>query len=170
MRSRQPSTVSPVRIAKERLQRLRAAAQAAQSLHHAPYSGHLVLAAAELSTGTVRGGSNVEIVNLTLTKHAEEIAILSAFIAEAELLSSVKEAELFSSINVTAVYVAGGQPCGSCRQFAMEFASAKAIWVIEPITQEALRTIPLLEVPHETQPLVVRFDKWLPSPFFRDGP
>jgi cytidine deaminase len=81
----------------------------AQSLPYAPYSahpGHLVLAAVELSTEPIRGGSKVESVDFMLTKDGGSVAILSASITESEPVSSIK---------LSAVYVAGGQPCGSCR-------------------------------------------------------
>jgi cytidine deaminase len=158
-RSEAIGTVRGLRIAKARLQRLRAAADAARKLHYAPYSGQpgrLVLAAAELSSGTVRGGSNVEIATLSLTKHAEEVAILAAF-ADAD--------QPVDRVELAAVYVAGSQPSGSCRQFAAEFASGKAIWVIDHVEQETLRAVPLVNLPDGPRPLVVAFDKWLPSPF-----
>lgn len=146
-------------VTDERLQRLRHAADAARRLHYAPYSGRpgrVVLAAAELDTGTVGGGSNVEIVNFTLTKHAEELAILVAFANDAKPIAPAR---------LAAVYVAGGQPCGSCRQFAAEFARADAIWILESVDQEALQATPPLSLPREQQPLVVPFADYLPAPF-----
>jgi cytidine deaminase len=108
----------------------------------------------------VRGGSNIEIGNLTLTKHAEEVAILSAFADESE-----PEPPPVSEVELAAIYIAGSYPCGSCRQFAAEFASKKPVWVIDPIQQQTLRNLSLLDLPDEPEPLVVPFDKLLPSPF-----
>jgi cytidine deaminase len=62
-------------------------------------------------------GSNVEAANYSLTKHAEEAAILAAIAAEDDLGRGW----------LRALYVAGLAPCGSCRQFATEFATADAL-------------------------------------------
>jgi cytidine deaminase len=128
-------------------------------LHYAPYSGEpgpIVLAAAELVSGTVGGGANIEIVNLSLTKHAEELAILSALANDTE---SPRRGRL------SAVYVAGLQPCGSCRQFAAEFASEDAVWILEHISQRELRTTSLSTLPDDREPQVAPFGDLLPCSF-----
>ena len=138
---------------------MRATADAARRFHYAPYSGKpgpIVLAAAELVSGTIGGGSNIEIVNLSLTKHAEEVAILSALTNDAQSPGRGR---------LSAVYVAGLQPCGSCRQFAAEFASDDAIWILEDISQQELRNTSLSKLSDDREPRVVPFADYLPSPF-----
>jgi cytidine deaminase len=144
------------RISKQRLTTLRTAAESARRLHYAPATGVIVLAAAELENGTVGGGANIEIVNLTLTKHAEEVAVLAAFANDREPIARGR---------LSAVYVAGFEPCGSCRQFAAEFAAGGATWILENVTQAELRGSSLLSLPADRQPRIVSFDRYLPSPF-----
>lgn len=148
-----------LRLTDQRLARLRAAAESARRLHYAPYSGApgpIVLAAAELVSGTIGGGSNIEIVNLSLTKHAEELAILSAF---------ANDSEPPARRRLAAMYVAGLRPCGSCRQFAGEFAGEDAVWILEAVEQTELRTTSLAELASDRQPQVVSFETYLPSAF-----
>ena len=71
------------------------------------------MAAVERIDGKVYGGANVEIVNYSLTKHAEEAAALAA-IADGALQLDDQW--------LTAVYTHGAPPCGSCRQFLWEWA------------------------------------------------
>jgi cytidine deaminase len=104
----------------------------------------------------VGGGANIEIVNLSLTKHAEELAILSALANDAGAPGRGR---------LSAVYVAGLPPCGSCRQFAAEFATEDAIWILEDISQSELRTTSLSKLSDDREPRVVPFDDYLPSPF-----
>src|SRR5882757_296597 len=95
---------SGVTVAK--LSELRASAEGARRANYSPYSEFMVLAAVETSDGAVFGGSNVENVNYSLTKHAEELAVLAAILGGAgpggEWLKTL--------------YVTSASPCGSCRQ------------------------------------------------------
>jgi cytidine deaminase len=158
-------------ISDERLLRLRDAAEEARRLHYAPYSrvtgmsddvGVLVLAAAELvscengAISTVAGGANIEIANFTLTKHAEEVAILSAF---------ARDREPPGAGRLSALYVAGEHPCGGCRQFAAEFATDDAVWVIEAIGQAGLRSETRLAGLPRDGLVVESFKALLPLPF-----
>jgi cytidine deaminase len=111
-----------------RLAALRRVAEAARSTNYAPYSNFLVLAAVEAQDGNMYGGSNVENANFSLSKHAEEVAILAAIGA-----GQGPERPWLKTL-----YVAGGSPCGSCRQFTSEFAADDAICVIEQIGQPAI--------------------------------
>jgi cytidine deaminase len=88
----------------------------------------MVLAAVETSHG-VFGGSNVENVNFSLTKHAEEVAILAAIQAGAGPRGAWLET----------LYVAGAPPCGSCRQFASEFARATTLVLVDRMSQYKVR-------------------------------
>lgn len=108
------------------LRRLRTAAAQARPGNWAPYSGFEVLAAVVTTDGRVYAGSNIENANLTLTKHAEEVAAIRA-VADGALDRCGRQC-------IAAVYVAcasSGAPCGGCRQFLAEFAAADCVWVGE---------------------------------------
>jgi cytidine deaminase len=105
-----------------RIERLREAAAGAAGACYPRYSGFKVLAAVERSDGNVYGGANVEIVNFTLTKHAEEAAALAA-IADGALQLGDKW--------LAAIYTQGAPPCGSCRQFLWEWALPGAVCFFE---------------------------------------
>jgi cytidine deaminase len=129
-------------IGGERLERLRAFAEAARARSYAQYSNFVVVAAVETVDGGLYGGANVEIANYSLTKHAEEVAVLAAIGAGQGPRGSW----------VTALYVGGGPPCGGCRQFVAEFAAADAICAFEPLDRS-------------TPPIVRRLSELLPEPF-----
>jgi cytidine deaminase len=143
-------------ISADDLAQLRAAADVARTQHYAPYSGFLVLAAARTTTRAIGGGSNVENVNFSLTKHAEEVAILNAFRAGG---TSPAPGTL------ELVYVAGAMPCGGCRQFAVEFGSPDALWVIDDVAQEDLRSGSLADLPPTPELLIMSFADALPAAF-----
>jgi cytidine deaminase len=103
---------------------LRAAAEGARRMHWAPYSNFVVLAAVETIDGRVYGGSNVENVNFTLTKHAEETAVIAA-LADGALVRCGRQ--WLKTIYVQSSADSG--PCGGCRQFINEFAADDALWV-----------------------------------------
>ncbi len=115
--------ITPVQLAD-----LRTAAQGARDTNYARYSNFMVLAAAETTQG-VFGGSNVENVNYTLTKHAEEVAILAAILAGAGPAGAW----------IKTLYVTSASPCGSCRQFTAEFAQPQTVVLIDRIGQEEVR-------------------------------
>jgi cytidine deaminase len=104
------------------LARLRASAKEALSRCYPRYSGFMVVAAIETTAGKVFGGANVEIVNYSLTKHAEEAAVMAAIAAGAPLNGGPW---------LRTVYVVGAAPCGSCRQFLAEFAIPGAVVVVD---------------------------------------
>lgn len=122
--------ISPAELAE-----LRAAAQAARGANHSPYSGFTVLAAVAASRG-VHGGTNVENVNFTLTKHAEEVAILSALLAGADPSES----------GIRVLYVTGASPCGSCRQFLAEFAGPDTVVLVDRVPQDVVRNADLVSL------------------------
>jgi cytidine deaminase len=136
-----------------RLRNLRAAAENARRMHYAPYSRFLVLAAVETVDGRFYGGSNVEVVNFTLTKHAEETAIIAALAA----------GHGPSGGWLKTVYVAGGAPCGSCRQFAYEFAVPSATWILEAVSRSQLESGPLTDL--DSRPSERTMSTMLPEPF-----
>jgi cytidine deaminase len=103
---------------------LRAAAEAARQMNWTPYSHFVVLAAVETVDGRVYGGSNVENVNFTLTKHAEENAVVAA-LADGALVRSGRQ--WLRTIDVQSSTDSG--PCGGCRQFVNEFAADDAVWI-----------------------------------------
>jgi len=88
----------------------------------------MVLAAAETGDG-MYGGSNIENVNYSLTKHAEEVAILAAILAGAGPAGAWLQT----------LYVTSASPCGSCRQFAAEFGHPRTVVLIDRIDQETVQ-------------------------------
>jgi cytidine deaminase len=82
----------------------------------------MVVAAVETTSGKVFGGANVEVVNYSLTKHAEEAAVMAAIAAGAPLDGGPW---------LRTVYVVRAAPCGSCRQFLWEFAIPDAVLVVD---------------------------------------
>jgi cytidine deaminase len=140
---------------------LRRAADGARALNYAPYSGFVVLAAARTVGGAIGGGSNVENVNFTLTKHAEEVAILSVFQASGE---SPRPGA------VDVVYVAGAMPCGSCRQFALEFGTPESLWIVDLVAQELLADASLVELAASAETITMTFAEALPAAFDAAAP
>lgn len=127
-------------VASDRIGALRAAAAAAQRTSYSRYSGLTVLAAVERSDGRVYGGANVEIVNFTLSKHAEETAALAAIADDALALGDKW---------LTAVYVLGALPCGSCRQFLWEWATPETVCLVDvpnPTGSETVRQFTLAQL------------------------
>lgn len=106
------------------ISRLREAADAARVMNWAPYSKYVVVAAVETIDGRIYGGSNIENVAFTPTKHAEETAIILA-LADGALARCGRE-----WLKVIYTLSEGDSaPCGGCRQFINEYAAADAIWV-----------------------------------------
>ncbi|HEX3803207.1 MAG TPA: cytidine deaminase [Solirubrobacteraceae bacterium] len=116
-----PNSGSPL-IDANTLSKLRDAAKAALPRCYPRYSGFVVLAAVKTASGDIYGGANVEVANLSLTKHAEEAAVMAAI---------TDGAPLDGGPWLEALYVIGGAPCGSCRQFLWEFATEDAVVVID---------------------------------------
>jgi len=129
-----------------KLAELRDAAERAILAQYARYSGYGVVAAVERSDGKIYGGANIENVNLTLTKHAEEAAVMAA-IADGALRLGDKW--------LTAVYTQGAPPCGGCRQFLWEFATEDAVCVVDDRDDTAYETTlaDLLPYPFDTSVL-----------------
>ena len=131
------------RIAAKRLQGLRDCADTARKRSYAKYSKFKVVAAVETCDGSLYAGANVEVGNYSLTKHAEEVAVLAAIGAGHGPAGKW----------IKALYIAGGPPCGSCRQFVAEFAAPDAICVFEPFKRS------------KEDPEVRKFAALLPDPF-----
>jgi cytidine deaminase len=138
-----------------RLERLRGYADRARPMHYAPYSDFIVLAAVEADDGQTYAGANIEIVNYSLCKHAEEVAILAAIVAGQDPRRPW----------LRAMYVAGAAPCGSCRQFMFEFATEDAVCVFERIDQERLKAAGGVSAAGDGVPDVWRLSKLLPEAF-----
>jgi cytidine deaminase len=139
----------------EQLALLRRYADGARAAHYAPYSEFMVLAAVEAVDGKMYAGSNIEAVNYSLTKHAEEVAILAA----------IHDGQGPERPWLKTVYVAGGKPCGSCRQFAIEFAAADATWIIERVDRQILASGRLAEPDRRGCVERFSFDDLLPEAF-----
>lgn len=125
-------------ITPDRLAELRKTAQRARSANYAPYSNFMVLAAVETSLGMF-GGSNIENVNYTLTKHAEEMAIVAAIHGGAGP----------DGAWVKTLYATSASPCGSCRQFTAEFANPETVVLIDRLDQETVRNASLPDLDEE---------------------
>jgi cytidine deaminase len=102
---------------------LRDCARRARGMHYAPYTGLMVLSAVRATDGRLFGGANVEVAGLKLTKHAEECAVICALAAGVQQSCGPRWLE--------ALYVVGAAPCGSCRQFAAEWAVDDASVIVE---------------------------------------
>lgn len=106
----------------------------------------MVLAAVESPAG-VFGGTNVENVNFTLTKHAEETAMLAALAAGAGPAGPWLQT----------LYVTGASCCGSCRQFAAEFGGAETLVLIDRIPQRIVQETDLEELDEDSvEPWLLR--------------
>lgn len=110
-------------VGEDLLDRLRRSACAAEAFQYERYSGFGVTAAVETLDGYVHGGANIEVVNYSLTKHAEEVAIICALAAGA--------VDRCGDSWLRALYVQGAAPCGSCRQFAWEWSSPETVCVVD---------------------------------------
>ena len=121
-------TLRDLPIDSDLLARLRGAALEARRANYAPYSKFMVLAAVETASG-IFGGTNVENVNFTLTKHAEEVAILRAMVGGAGPRGRW----------IRTLYVTSAPPCGSCRQFAAEFGGPRTVVLIDRLPQTRVR-------------------------------
>lgn len=127
------------------LKGLRAAAHEARVMNWSPYTGAVVVAAVRTTQGQYVGGSNVEIANISLSKHAEESAVLVALAGGAMV-----DADGTTSVRcIEAVYTSAA-PCGSCRQFLLEFATEECVVYID-------------DQPGDPEP--TRFRDLLPRPF-----
>jgi cytidine deaminase len=124
-------SLAEAKIDSARIASLREAAENARRTHYAPYSEFLVLAAVE-ADGAVFGGSNIEVANYSLTKHAEETAILAA------IAGGMTPRDGWLKV----LYVVGA-PCGSCRQFIYEFGGPDVIILVDDIDQVTLKSTSL---------------------------
>jgi cytidine deaminase len=141
-------------ISPDQLARLRRIALDAYPRHHAAYSKFVALAAVDTTVGTF-GGANLEIANYTLTKHAEEVATIAAILAGAGPRGRW----------LKALYVAGGPPCGSCRQFVSEFAAPDAVVLVDSISPVAMRRKGRLAAFDGSTVVAWRLRELYPAPF-----
>lgn len=124
-----PSSGAPA-ITDEVIEELHAKATAARKYGWRPYSRFPVAAALLTASGKTYGGAgNVECANYTLTKHAEETAIIQALV-DGELKRSGRAF-------IRAIYLPATDepkrvmPCGGCRQFMWEFSDAQTVVIAE---------------------------------------
>jgi cytidine deaminase len=120
---------------------LRGQAKEAAQHNYARYSGLLVVAAVETSDGEIFGGTNIEVANYALTKHAEEMAIIRA-LATRRLHRPDTGADSW----LKTLYVCGASPCGGCRQFAWEWAAPDAQCVIDLPAESRYTVTPLRDL------------------------
>lgn len=90
-----------------------------------PYSRYGVRAVVETIDDKAYFGINIENANYTLTKHAEEVAVLQA-IMDGAIQRNGREF-------IKRIFVSGFggimAPCGGCRQFISEFSFSGTVWV-----------------------------------------
>ncbi len=97
------------------MQELLQAARDALEYAYVPYSEYPVGAALETADGLVYLGANIEIANYSNSLHAEEVALVQAY---------MDGHTDFERIAVTSAARDGITPCGMCRQTLAEFADA----------------------------------------------
>jgi cytidine deaminase len=122
------------------LENFRAAANSARVMSWAPYTSAVVLAAVRTTRGEYHGGTNVEVANISLSKHAEEAAVMAALAAGA--MAGPDGTTVPSCIE--AVYTTA-TPCGSCRQFVLEFGTEDCVVHIDDGSPNA-GTYPLADL------------------------
>ncbi len=89
---------------------------------YAPYSGYEVRARVTTVDGQSFSGCNMENVNYSLTIHAEQAAMVAAYLgAQPEERAFIKMVEIWTKD--------GGMPCGGCRQALHEFAAPGCVVV-----------------------------------------
>ena len=128
------SKLGPPPFTANEIRKLRNAAYGGRPRGWRPYSKFAVAAAVLTKDGRAYGGAgNVECANYTLTKHAEETAVIAALVAGAFRRNG--------RIFLRAVYLATAgkgkskksrcAPCGGCRQFMWEFADEETFVLME---------------------------------------
>lgn len=96
------------------------AAQAAQRLAYAPYSGYHVGAALICADGEVITGCNIENASFPAGCCAERVAIFRAVAAGKH-----------EFLGIAVATRNGGSPCGICRQVMREFAPAMPVYIAD---------------------------------------
>jgi len=89
---------------------------------YVPYSEYPVGAAIETVDGSVYTGANLEIANYSNSLHAEEVALVRAY---------MDGHTDFTRIAVTSAARDGITPCGMCRQTLAEFADEDFLVIID---------------------------------------
>ena len=114
------------------LDHLREVAERARAMNWSPYTSAVVVASVKTTGGEFYGGSNVEVANISLSKHAEETAILAALTNGA-----MRTADGDVQPRCIEVVYATAAPCGSCRQFILEFATEDCVVHIDDSSSRA---------------------------------
>ena len=89
----------------------------ARETARAPYSGYSVGAAVKCSDGSIYHGANVEVSCSSATICAERIALANAILNDKKPVTLAIVGEANSPLS----------PCGTCRQFMLDFAPLKVI-------------------------------------------
>ncbi len=111
------------------------AAREGRKSAYAPYSDYRVGAALRSDEGSIYTGCNLEVVNLTNSLHAEEVALSEA----------VKED--VSEFDALAVSTQdGGTPCGMCRQTLAEFCEPSLRILVDSIESDEVDEFTLAEL------------------------
>lgn len=129
------------------LDRLVAAALAAQSRAYAPYSQFAVGAAVLTADGQIFSGANIENASYPLTICAERVALFSAHMAAAGPVTAL------AVVTPTATVAS---PCGACRQVIFELAPRAQIILINADASERRLTTPAELLPYGFGPEQLR--------------
>ena len=104
------------------MQELLETAREALDRAYVPYSEYPVGAAIETADGSVYTGVNIEVANYSNSLHAEEVALVRAY------MDGHSE---FTRIAVTSAARDGITPCGMCRQTLAEFVDGDFTVIVD---------------------------------------
>ena len=129
-------------ISEEQIVQMRKAAYAGVENGWRPYSKFPAAAATMAKSGKVYGGAgNVESSNFSLTKHAEETAMIAA-IADGAIRNDGRT--FLKAIYIPMIGGHRAMSCGGCRQFLWEFSDNQTMMINE--TPEGFEIRPLTEL------------------------
>ncbi|MDW8405741.1 cytidine deaminase, partial [Chloroflexus sp.] len=129
------------------LERLVAAALAAQRRAYAPYSQFAVGAAALTVDGQIFSGANIENASYPLTICAERVALFSAHMAAAGPVTALAVVTPTPTV---------ASPCGACRQVIFELAPRAHIILLNAGGSERRFTTPAELLPYGFGPEQLR--------------
>ncbi|WP_322511407.1 cytidine deaminase [Chloroflexus sp.] len=129
------------------LERLVAAALAAQRRAYAPYSQFAVGAAVLTADGQIFSGANIENASYPLTICAERVALFSAHMAAAGPVTALAVVTPTPTV---------ASPCGACRQVIFELAPRAQIILLNANGSERRFTTPAELLPYGFGPEQLR--------------
>lgn len=116
-----------------------AAALRAQQRAYAPYSHFAVGAAVRTADGSIFLGANIENAAYPMTICAERVALFSAHMAAAGVVTDLAVVTPTSDV---------ASPCGACRQVIFELATTARVILLSADAAEHRLTSPAELLPH----------------------